>query len=360
MRELRIVDADTHVDENEETWSHLSEAQRWFTPESCTVTETNKQWRFLDGYTRSRRTRDDQRTNTTLASRELIDVNVRLRHMDELGVDVHVIYPTVLLTACTLRPDVEAGLCRAYNSWLAEKCRQSGGRLRWVAVLPVLELSAALDEIAFAKDHGAAGVMKKGFDHEYRVAGDPYFYPLYEKASELDIAVCIHAGTGDPTQTFLVSKPFGGMWPQVLPVIAACSSLLDAQVPVLFPKLRTGFIEAGSSWIPAVLDMFWAGNDRQAVAVLDRASLPEKQMRDVFRDSRFFVTYQTHEDLPYLLELGLEDSLVIGTDYCHADQSADMNMLRTMQQRAERGDISATAVRKMLDDNPRRLYGLES
>src|SRR5690242_13276022 len=117
---MRIIDADTHVDENEETWSYLPQSQRWFAPESCAVTDTDKQWRFFDGYTRSRRVRDDKRTNTTLATRELSEVGARIRHMDELGVDVHVIYPTALLTGFTRRPDVEASLCRAYNNWIAD------------------------------------------------------------------------------------------------------------------------------------------------------------------------------------------------------------------------------------------------
>jgi len=49
---------------------------------------------------------------------------------------------------------------------------------------------------------------------------------------------------------------------------------------------------------------------------------------------------------------------MIGTDYSHADQSAEIQALDVIEQRAEKREISASVARKILDDNPRRFYGL--
>jgi hypothetical protein len=49
---------------------------------------------------------------------------------------------------------------------------------------------------------------------------------------------------------------------------------------------------------------------------------------------------------------------MIGTDYSHADQSAEMGALDIIEQRGEKGEIPAAVARKILDDNPRRFYGL--
>jgi hypothetical protein len=49
---------------------------------------------------------------------------------------------------------------------------------------------------------------------------------------------------------------------------------------------------------------------------------------------------------------------MIGTDYSHADQSAEMQALDIIEQRGETGEIPAPVARKILDDNPRRFYGL--
>jgi predicted TIM-barrel fold metal-dependent hydrolase len=54
----------------------------------------------------------------------------------------------------------------------------------------------------------------------------------------------------------------------------------------------------------------------------------------------------------------MEDNLMIGTDYSHADQSAEIHALDVIEQRGEKGEIPAAVARKILDDNPRRFYAL--
>jgi hypothetical protein len=79
---------------------------------------------------------------------------------------------------------------------------------------------------------------------------------------------------------------------------------------------------------------------------------------DLLRQSRFYVACQTQEDLPYLLEHGAEDSLVIGTDYSHADGSAEIEALTLIREKGDKGEIPQVASRKIVEDNPRSLYGL--
>jgi hypothetical protein len=91
---------------------------------------------------------------------------------------------------------------------------------------------------------------------------------------------------------------------------------------------------------------------------LRRTFLPVDFKEDLFRRNRFYVACQTNDDLPYILKYGTEDSLMIGTDYSHADQSAEIGALDVIEERAAKGEISATIARKILDDNPRRFCGL--
>src|SRR5438132_1408892 len=100
-----VVDADAHVDETDATWEYMTAAESRYKPitvdppEGKTLTPGDKRphryW-FADGKLRLRRWRSDERTGTTQATRELLDVPARVRHMDEMGVDVQVIYPTYL------------------------------------------------------------------------------------------------------------------------------------------------------------------------------------------------------------------------------------------------------------------------
>lgn len=51
-----------------------------------------------------------------------------------------------------------------------------------------------------------------------------------------------------------------------------------------------------------------------------RTFLPVGFKEDLFRRNHFYVACQTNDDLPYILRYGTEDSLMIGTDFSHADQ----------------------------------------
>jgi predicted TIM-barrel fold metal-dependent hydrolase len=59
-----------------------------------------------------------------------------------------------------------------------------------------------------------------------------------------------------------------------------------------------------------------------------------------------------------LLKYGTKDSLMMRTDYSHVDQSAEVQALDVIEQRAQKGEIPASVARKILEDNPRRFYGL--
>ena len=65
-----------------------------------------------------------------------------------------------------------------------------------------------------------------------------------------------------------------------------------------------------------------------------------------------------HEDLPYILKVAGEDSLMIGSDYTHRDSSMEYEYPRLLKERAEKGEISQSAVQKILYDNAKTFYGL--
>ena len=60
--------------------------------------------------------------------------------------------------------------------------------------------------------------------------------------------------------------------------------------------------------------------------------------------NRLYVACETWDDLPYVLRYTGEDNLVIGTDYGHADTSAEIEALRQLR---ERGAVSAAVAGKI-------------
>src|SRR5207248_402724 len=109
----------------------------------------------------ARQAREDMAgfSRTTEAMRTMEDVEGRLRHMDELGVDVQVLFPTSMaLGQITAKPEVEAALCRSYNRWMADVCSKANGRLPWIAAPPLLDITESIQQMQWSAEHGACGI----------------------------------------------------------------------------------------------------------------------------------------------------------------------------------------------------------
>ncbi len=73
------------------------------------------------------------------------------------------------------------------------------------------------------------------------------------------------------------------------------------------------------------------------------------------RESRIYVACQTDDDLAYILQYAGEDSLIIGSDYGHADTATEIEALRKLKRD---GKVSPAAINKILDQNASTLYNL--
>ena len=363
---MPIIDADTHVDETEDTWAYLDAGDQQFKPETAYPKDQDpsrppmRYW-VIDGKRHLRFIRSDEQTQTTVQTRELIDVDARLRDMDRMGVDVQVMYPTLSLVEVTERPEVALALRHSYNRWLADRWARSGGRLRWVMLPPLRTMDKALEELRFAKGHGACGLLKKGDREAGFWPADPYFFPLYEEAQRLDLPICFHTGSGTPDFSPARQFQFGGFYRITLPVVHAFQSLILQGVPAQFPTLRFGFIEAAASWIPHVvhnLRRHLAKNRERPASVLRGTNKFLDISEDVMRSNHMYVTCEVDEDLSYLLKYIGEDNLLLGSDYSHSDPAQEMSFIRRLQQRADAGDIPQSVVKKITDHNPRAFYGL--
>jgi len=343
---MAVIDADAHSIETDRTWTYLEEAERQFAPVGVATANANEQsggyW-LIDGKVRSRL--GNVGKMFPKESRELTDVSARLRHMDELGIDVQVIYPSIL-TQYTQKREVEAAFCKTYNRWMADVWGQSNNRLRWACILPLMDIEKSREELRFARDHGACAIFARSFEGDRQLI-DPYFFPLYEEAQSLNVPVCVHASLGNSTIENLLTqgKDGGNFLKFKLSVIGAFHQIVTNALPEQFPTLRFGFVGTSSQWVPYVLH-----------DLLRRFAWKGWTMGpDLMRDYRLFVACQTDDDLPYVLQYAGEDNLMCGTDYGHADTSTEMEALSTLRKRT---DVEPRILNKILDDNPRALYGI--
>ena len=140
---LQVIDADAHVIETDRTWDYLEPAEQKFRPLLfSSPEEPSKQYWVIEDKIRGFRfptltekqlqemSRQAERDMTTpQAARELDDVGLRLRHMDELGIDIQVLHNTLWIEQISQQPDVEAALCRSWNRW--RKCEPPRKMALW-------------------------------------------------------------------------------------------------------------------------------------------------------------------------------------------------------------------------------------
>src|SRR5262245_50192093 len=267
--------------------------------------------------------------------------------MDRLGIDVQVMIHTLWTVRVTDGPEVELGLCKSWNRWVAEMWRLSSGRLRWCAVPPLMSMDESVKSLEWAKEHGAVGVSLPPIIGK-KLLIDPYFHPLYREAERLDMVIAVHIGNGNEeivalTQPAYDTDSFGLMRFRLV-TAGACEGLIESRLPLKFPKLRWAFIEAGSMWLP------WMIHEAKRRMVQRRTPLPD----DVLKAFNIFVTCQNNDELTYTYPLG-PDNIVIGSDYGHYDGSSQMDATLIMRQRT---DIDEQVKRKILCEKEKLLWVL--
>lgn len=340
---MLTIDADAHVLETEQTWEYMDGAERKYRPQVVGSNGDSKdEYWLVDGTLRLKS--GNVGRNTPQAAREMRDIPTRLKHMDELGVDVHVLYPTLFLIPLTPRPEVELALCRSYNRWLADIWKQQPQRLRWAAIVPLMTMDQALAEARFAKENGACGIFLRGTEGELLLS-DAYFFPLYEEASRLDLAICVHAANGSAMLYNYYKYEPVGFSKFKLNCVGAFHSMVMERIPDRFPKLRIGFLEISAEWLP------YAYTD-----LAKRFRIKGKELKaDFLRQDRIFVACETTDDIPYIVGKLGEDNIVIGSDYAHADSATELMAIHNLSADPR---LTPALAKKIVSDNARALYGL--
>ncbi len=359
---MNVVDCDAHVEESVETWSYLEPEFYLLRPLPVLFPEDTCFGSHNAGWVIDYKLRFFA-SNPTLMARakhkdvpipvqELRDVEQRLAYMDEMGIDKQVVFPSIWLGCLAENIELEAALARSYNKFMASQCAQSGGRIRYVAIVTWRRPDLAAQEIRRVKAQGAvAGIFARGLEWD-RPLTHPDHWPIYEEAERQDLPITVHVGNGSsPTISRMlegVPRPYFDEFPQIHPlgkglvsgpyVIYAFQQILGSKLLDDFPKLRVGFLEAGTEWTPRLIKGLRAKN---------RAKV------DQWLSEQIFVSCAIDDDLSYVIDKAGDDFVVTATDFPHGDAFRQDQLANGLK---ARGDLSDQRIEKILCANPQRLY----
>ncbi len=129
-----------------------------------------------------------------------------LAALDERAIEVQLISPRPVAMMHWERPFIVEQWTRTTNDVIAQQCRLHPARFIGVAQLPqhvTLDTRSCLEEFErCVSELGFVAAMVNpdpGADRSAPALDDPYWYPLYEKAQELEAALIVHPSiTRDP------------------------------------------------------------------------------------------------------------------------------------------------------------------
>jgi len=286
------------------------------------------------------------------------DAAERVELLDRENLQQSVLYPTIgLLWECEVTdPEISIAYMRAYNRWIADFCRPTGGRLVPIAHLTLTDPAASATELERAVKDGCRGAFLAPFTHSKTAHGHPDHDVLFRKACELDVPLGIHPtyepgwatpvrfkGLGRAAEFFYNVMLRQGVQQAFLSFFAL--GTLDR-----FPALRLGVLEAGSGWIGAFLDRMDAVSDTISATGVSLAMKPS----DYFRRQCFISGDPDETAAPLVIEHVGASCFLWATDYPHPDHPS--TWVRALERFV--APLSPAARAKVLGENVSRIYRL--
>lgn len=362
-----IIDGDGHFFETEEIFEkYMEPALRNYRPRLLQDDQGHNFW-VVDGQTPYKRPSIkgagapgtaappgpalQSARRATPGSQTLTNIQERLADLDREAIDVQFIYPSFLLHVNAWSDGVLAmGVCRAYNTWLAETCHRAPDRLKPVGVVSLQDAEGAAKELLRLRDMGVLAVMINGTVGVKRL-DHPDHEPFFAAADRLKMPVAVHFSLQFP----IVDRLFEHHFPNrvlagIFPIMAGLTSVLCSGLLDRYKNLKFAFLEGGISWVPAHLERMDDHFENPRYGAKDLISHPPSEY---LKSSRIFFGCEGNEPfLPRVVEEVGADHFMFSSDYPHADRTEG-----TARFLNEREDLAPAVRRKLLEDNARRFYG---
>jgi predicted TIM-barrel fold metal-dependent hydrolase len=180
------------------------------------------------------------------------------------------------------------------------------------------------------------------------------FEPLWAAIQETGLSLVFHVGNGEDP------RAVGGKGGAIINFHAAMGSGIDPLVTLIasgvferFPKLRAGVIEAGTGWVPWVLNSM--DHSYRAHHMWVRPVIPELPSH-YFRQNCFVSSLEHPGMLDILMDLGLEDNILWSSDYPHHEGSYPHSKLSIEREMKNLTDAQRA---KVLGENAVRFFNID-
>jgi aminocarboxymuconate-semialdehyde decarboxylase len=280
---------------------------------------------------------------------KLTSIEVRLKDMDRMGVDIQAVSPAPQQTYYWTEPGLGAELSRSINERIAQIVSEHPDRFVGLGTVPLQDAGLAVSELTHAvKTLGLRGVeinpSVRGMDlTDAKLNLDKFF----AKAQELNVVVFLHP-IGFTQGERLMDHYFNNVIGNPLETTVAASHLIFDGVMERFPKLKVVLPHAGG-----YLAHYWARMDHAWKARPDCRVVIKKRPSSYLEKFYFDTITFDRGMLEHMVERFGADHVVLGTDYPY-----DMGMDRPVDFRGGSKKINRKQKEAIMGGNAARLLGI--
>lgn len=314
------------------------------------------------------------------------DAKARLLDMTTDGIDVSVLYPTMMLGIQSY-PDLDfaEAQCRAYNDWVSAHVADSGGRLFGVAAIPQQDIGRAAAEIRRAAGlPGIVGVfIRPNPTVDWKPFNDPVYDPLWSAACDVALPVGLHpflaadlpgaclgmrinrlgtaasppggGETGDTGDVNIDNIYFTQAIANPFDMMNSMAFLLAGGVCERYPTLKLVFLEANGGWLVPWLERL----DHHARIFSWDVPWLKQLPSDYFRRQGWISFDADESTLAFTANSPLcgADRIIWASDYPHPDAKFP-GVTAELREAIE--PLTPGQQRRIAGENAVELYGLPS
>ena len=285
------------------------------------------------------------------------DPATTVKAMDAEGIDVAVMFRTsasMIVSIDELDPQYSLALCRAFNDWVADYCREAPSRLKSTAIVPQQDPVLAGQEARRAVEElQALAIVPLPMPISGNHVHDPGFDVLWQELQRLGVPACFHGTSGALSADYVGGRYRTLLHSSVFPLelMLTLGSMILGGVLERFPRLKVAFLEGNCAWLPWWL--YRLDDQWEKFGPGEQVKLSERPSTYFLRQCYISVESDEHLAEDVVNRLG-DNNLVFSTDYPHPDSAYPH---ATDHFLALEG-LSTSTKGKILWDNCARLYGL--
>lgn len=291
-----------------------------------------------------------------------------MEFMDRIGLESAVLFPTAgQRIGRIVDRDYAAGAARAYNDWLAETYLRRDSRFKGVAIVPMHDAEAALEELRHAyTELGMTAVLFPATGVHLNLGAKPY-WPVYGEAARLGCPVVVHGGGHWDLgmETMNVSTGANAIGHPMSLAIALAEMVLN-NLFERFAGLRVAYLEGGPLWFLMALERlsrsYEAGtpiNPRGELLHLAQGQTVAEYIRSLVSAGRLAVGIEGGEtDLPYAVQIAGARAFMFSSDFPHEVNA--QTVLREIRELRENDALGEEAKDGILRANAVRFYRLNN